>query len=209
MRLTAATSSRNIYTDTEGESKLSEDEDGYLLYTDGEDVVLVAYYGEETELVLPEGVTEILAYAFAQSEIESAQIPASVKKIGKRAFSECADLKTVTFAEDSELTQLADGAFVACAELTAIEIPAGVALVEVNALTDCTKLASVTITAGTVFDEWSMVCATALAEICFNGTTDEWLATANGESWNAYTGNYTVICSDGTVSKTGVVTPLA
>lgn len=54
---------RNVYT-TEGGSKLSTDENGYVIYTDGDKKILVAYTGTETELVLPSYIIEIYQYAF-------------------------------------------------------------------------------------------------------------------------------------------------
>ena len=45
-----------------------------------------------------------------------------------------------------------------------------------------------------------------LAEIKFNGTCKEWQSIEKGDYWDDDTGNYTVYCTDGTVSKDGTVT---
>ena len=55
---------KNIYTSLDTPSKLSTDSNGYVIYTDGTDKILVGYTGSETELVLPDGITEINNYAF-------------------------------------------------------------------------------------------------------------------------------------------------
>ena len=44
-------------------SKVSTDKNGYILYTDGGKISLLGYTGAETELTLPNGVTEINQYA--------------------------------------------------------------------------------------------------------------------------------------------------
>ncbi len=51
-----------------------------------------------TELIIPEGVTRIHAYAFCnQSSITSVTIPSSVTSIGYRAFYGCSELTSVIF----------------------------------------------------------------------------------------------------------------
>ena len=51
--------------DTElDESKGYVDENGYILYTDGEYISLIGYAGTETDLVLPNGITDINQSAF-------------------------------------------------------------------------------------------------------------------------------------------------
>ena len=97
-----------IYTE-EYTSKLSTDSNGYVIYTDGEEKSLIMYTGEETELTLPEGITEINQYAFYNGSsgiasitsipdsVTSITIPASVTSIGEYAFSWCISLTSITF----------------------------------------------------------------------------------------------------------------
>jgi DNA mismatch repair protein MutS len=40
-----------------------------------------------------------------------------------------------------------------------------------------------------------------LIEIQYSGTVDQWNSITKGEKWNYNTGNYTVTCTDGTISK--------
>ena len=49
----------NVYTPTSGASKISTDTNGYIIYTDGDDKILIGYSGSETALTLPSGITEI------------------------------------------------------------------------------------------------------------------------------------------------------
>ncbi len=66
---------------------------------------------DKTEFTIPETVTEIGAYAFANGKITSIVIPASVTKINKGAFSGCSELTQVTFAENSQLKSIETDAF--------------------------------------------------------------------------------------------------
>ena len=54
----------DVYT-SDYDSKLISDQNGFVTYTSGEDKILVNYYGGIFNPVLPQGITEINAYAFA------------------------------------------------------------------------------------------------------------------------------------------------
>ena len=87
---------KNVYT-TEGGNKLSTDENGYVIYADGDEKILVAYTGTETELVLPSYITQINQYAFYNcSGLTSITIPDSVTSIGGAAFKGCSGLTSIT-----------------------------------------------------------------------------------------------------------------
>ncbi len=71
-------------------SKLSSDKNGFVTYTSGADKILVNYYGGIFNPVLPDGITEINAYAFAgYDQLRSVTIPTSLKKIQANAFYRC------------------------------------------------------------------------------------------------------------------------
>ena len=86
----------NVYTE-EGGNKLSTDEDGYIIYTDGDDKIMVGYVGDETELVIPNGIKTIYGYAFSGcSSLTSITIPDSVTSVGSSAFAGCSNLTSIT-----------------------------------------------------------------------------------------------------------------
>lgn len=87
---------KNVYTNTDGQSYLSTDEDGYLIYDDGKDKILVAYTGTKTDLTLPSGIMQIYGYTFSEcSKLTSIIIFDSVTSIGNSAFRNCNSLKTI------------------------------------------------------------------------------------------------------------------
>ncbi len=118
-----ASNAKNVYTDTEGESKLSND-NGYVVYTDGTEKILVAYTGTETELSLPSYITQINEFAFYEcAELTFITIPNSVKSIGYSAFSSCTGLTSITIP--NSVTSIGGSAFSGCIGLTSIIVEKG------------------------------------------------------------------------------------
>ena len=84
-------------------SKLSTNSDGYVIYTDGEEKILVGYTGAETDLILPNGITEINQYAFWNCDtLTRIEIPDSVTSIGDYTFADCDGLTSLTFTGTAE-----------------------------------------------------------------------------------------------------------
>lgn len=109
---------KNVFTQ-EGGSKLSVDQDGYVIYTDEEDNILVKYMGVDTNLTLPSGITKIHQGAFFYDmEISNVVIPDSVTSIEDMAFAGCIGLQGITMPDS--ITSIVENAFIACSSLTAI-----------------------------------------------------------------------------------------
>ena len=96
-----------------------------------------------TELVIPEGTTEIGAFAFAGGRFTSVTIPNSVTSIGAYAFICCDGLTSVTIP--SSVTSIEEGAFADCWGLTSVIIPLNVTSIGDYAFFECWGLTSVTI----------------------------------------------------------------
>lgn len=106
---------KNIYSQ-EGGSKLSTDQDGYVVYTDDVEKVLVKYTGNLTELTLPSEITTINGGAFyANIQLTSIVIPDGVKNIGEMAFSNCIGIISLTIP--GSLTSIGDHVFFDCKAL--------------------------------------------------------------------------------------------
>ena len=118
-----------------------------------------------TQLVIPEGVTGIADYVFANCEgIERIDFPNSVQTIGNSAFLECFDLSAVTFG--GGLTHIGSGAFAGCAGITEVILPNSLTTLGDSAFRECTGLESVYIPGSvTVFDQWSFAGCIALKEL--------------------------------------------
>ena len=97
------------------ESKLSYDNE-YIIYTDGEEKILVGYTGTETDLVFPSYATKIYKYAFYTcNSLTSIVIPDSVTSIGYDAFYNCRSLTSVTIG--NSVTSVDPEAFGLCYNL--------------------------------------------------------------------------------------------
>ena len=105
---------KRVYT--EGESYLSTDKNGYLIYDDSTNKILVAYTGTETDLTLPSDITQINQYAFSDcSSLKSITIPNSVTSIGDWAFDKCSSLTSIIIP--GSVTSIGYRAFYSCSNL--------------------------------------------------------------------------------------------
>lgn len=134
---------KNIYTD-EGGSKLSTDEYGYIIYTDGANKILVKYTGNDTDLSLPNDITEIYQYAFfIFKNLTSVTIGDSVTRIGVEAFSGCSNLTSLSIG--NSVTSIENYAFSNCSSFTSVTIGNSVTSISYGAFHGCSSLTSVTI----------------------------------------------------------------
>ena len=95
--------------------------------------------------VIPDAVMEIGDEAFSGTSIESVTIPNTVEKIGRHAFYDCKDLKTVTFNEG--LKELGDAAF-SGTSIESITIPSTLEEIVAETFKGCKDLKTVTLKEG-------------------------------------------------------------
>ncbi len=76
---------KDVYTSLGEQSKLSRDANGYIIYTNGVDKILVGYVGTATDLILPTDLTEINKYALYDIGLNSIVIEKNITKLGQPA----------------------------------------------------------------------------------------------------------------------------
>lgn len=87
---------------------------------------------ELTALYIPEGVTELKEFAFANfSALRTVKLPDSLRVIGSNAFMDCAKLQSLDFG--AGLEKIDEWAFAGCEELTQIEFPESLRFIGENA----------------------------------------------------------------------------
>ncbi|MBR2300131.1 MAG: leucine-rich repeat domain-containing protein [Alphaproteobacteria bacterium] len=86
-----------------------------------------------TSVEIEEGIKSIGDYAFFQTNLSGINIPTSVERIGQGAVQSMSTLKSVTFAENSQLEFIGAGAFNDLPNLTEINIPQSVKVFSANA----------------------------------------------------------------------------
>ena len=135
---------------------------GAKLYLNGNEV---------TDLVVPDGMTEIKGYTFYNYEgLTSVTIPESVTSIGDYAFADCDALPEVIIPES--VTSIGRGAFYSCSNMTSINIPEGITEIKGETFRGCSFLTSIKIPKNVVsigFDAFSY-CTNLKACYCYATT---------------------------------------
>lgn len=91
---------------------------------------------------IPEGVTDILDNCFNGCSFSTIALPAHMKRIGEKAFSENNSLANVTMPET--LLSMGKGAFEWCIRLTSIVIPDSLRVISQEAFNSCPNLSTIT-----------------------------------------------------------------
>ena len=145
---------------------------------------------------LPESVTNIGLGAFADcSRLTSAVLPAGVTEIEYYLFQNCSSLVSVVIPDG--VTFIGEWAFDGCSALTAVTVPDRVTEINKGAFYGCSSLADVYLPEGiTRIGESAFDSCRGLETIYFAGTRAQWEAIKKETDWDAYTGNYAVVCAD-------------
>ena len=132
--------------------------------------ILVGYGGTlPAQLVIPAGVEEIGAGAFAGRTFTSVEFPDSLTSIGAGVFSGCTSLTSVAFPDS--LTSIGNYAFRFCYDLTSLTFSASLTSIGIAAFGNCTKLTSVEIPASvTSIGNYAFLTCSKLESVTFLGT---------------------------------------
>lgn len=96
-----------------------------------ENGVLLNYFGESKEVVIPDGVTQIGAMAFYYKKIEKVIIPEGVSVIGEDAFRGCSMLDGIVLPES--LVEIKKCAFYGCSKIKNINFPKNLRMIHTMA----------------------------------------------------------------------------
>ncbi|MEE1253159.1 MAG: leucine-rich repeat domain-containing protein, partial [Bacteroidales bacterium] len=78
-----------------------------------------------------------------RQKLTSVYIPNTIEIIGNRAFQSCSNLESISFEENSNLTNIGDYAFQHCSSLSSITIPKNVTRLGTYAFGSCSALTTV------------------------------------------------------------------
>ncbi len=128
----------------------------YVILIDDNDepyIEITDYLGSDNEnVIIPNvinignkniSVTSIGREAFSNSSLSSIIIPNNITAIGYYAFSNCTNLESITFEENSQLTAIGEYVFSGCTSLISIIIPDSITSIESDAFSGCTNLESI------------------------------------------------------------------
>lgn len=100
------------------------------------------------------------------------------------------------------LTEVFAGSFMNRTGITSVRIDGAVSKIGNYAFYGCTALTTVTISEKVTFiDDSAFADCSALTDIYYHGTTEQWNAIEKYYNWDSGTGNYTVHCTDGNITK--------
>ena len=178
---------RYVYTADET-SKISTDADGYVCFTDGNVKSLVNYVGSETNLILPEDITEIHKYAFyGRDDIVSVTIPEGVTSIGESAFENCHTLAYIIIPDS--VTSIGEEAF-RDTGLMHVTIGSNVTSIGNYAFISCNKLIE-------IYNKSSLNVNTHYNKYSYIADYAEHIYTQQGQSRLEITNDKYVIYTDG------------
>lgn len=107
------------------------------------DGTLTKYTGDETTIVIPEGVTKIDSWVFENKLVETIYLPDSLKEISSLAFYNCSKLREITIPPN--IKEIGPQVFMNCNSLTDITIPQSVVYLGQYVFQGCSKLENITI----------------------------------------------------------------
>lgn len=186
------------------ETAISKTDDGYVFYADKENKYLIDYAGTATQLTLPSfstvGNYTVSRYAFYERDkITDVTIAEGVQSIGRNAFDDCKSLKSIEIPQS--VTYIGSYAFCGCENLKSIVMPDGVTQINSDLFLKCSSLERVTLPENLNYIGAYAFYESAVSEIIFKGTMEQWGAITKMTQWDDLTDDYTVCCTDGKIQS--------
>ncbi len=152
-------------------------------------------------ITLGKGITEIRTNAFLSlTQLSSVTLGENITEIGSNAFMRCSSLTQLTL--NKNLQTIGNNAFRLCSGLTEIELPDSLQSLGSYVFSNCTSLTTVTIPQGVDKLYSTFRNCTALKDIYFKGTREQWEAIPKS-NWDYGAGEYTIHFIDGTTLNKG------
>ena len=152
-------------------------------------------------ITLGKGITEIRTNAFLSlTQLSSVTLGENITEIGSNAFMRCSSLTQLTL--NKNLQTIGNNAFRLCSGLTEIELPDSLQSLGSYVFSNCTCLTTVTIPQGVDKLYSTFSNCSALKDIYFKGTREQWEAIPKS-NWDYGTGEYTIHFIDGTTLNKG------
>ncbi len=117
--------------------------DGVLFDKTGETLLHYPAGRGEDAYTVPEGARAIADYAFCMRDMGEVILPEGVESVGAYAFAYCESLRAVTLPEG--LKSLGEMAFFVCGALREVVIPEGIEVLPAGVFSDCYAMRSVTL----------------------------------------------------------------
>ena len=125
-------------------------------------------------------------------------LPGSITTLEDYAFGGCENLSSALLPDG--LPYIGGGMFHDCTSLTQIDLPASVTGIHTFAFSGCTGLTDTTIPVGvTEIGYGAFDHCTALRSIHYGGTMAQWQEIAKDPTWDDFTEEYVIHCTDGEI----------
>jgi len=172
-----------------------------------------------SEIIVPDTITEIKAYAFVGWSGKSIVIPDTITQVGNWAFWDCSieeikapasawtkinEMKSGSLKKAivSSGWRIENNSFQGCSNLTNLSIADTIRVVGETAFNGCVNLSSVAFSRNLkTIEEGAFLYCSSLSEINFDGSIEQWGLVVKEDQWDYGTGNYAIICLDGTINK--------